>query len=65
MEMLRSKYSDLSISCSKLDKICDDEIHTRVEFTNTLVQLVYARQRKWLGDVLRMDDKLITNKVLQ
>ena len=31
----------------------------------TLIQLVYARQHKWLGYVLRMDDERIAKTVLQ
>ena len=49
----------------KLEKIRNDEIRRRLVYTNTLVQLVYVRQHKWLGHVLRMDDERIAKINLQ
>ena len=46
----------------KFDKIRNDEIRRRLGCTNTLV---YVRQHKWLGHVLRMDDERIAKIVLQ
>jgi hypothetical protein len=49
----------------RLDKIRNEEIRSRVGCTTTLVQLIYGRQHKWLGHVLRMDDARIAKTVLQ
>ena len=49
----------------KLDKIRNDKIRKRVRCTNAIVQLVFTRQHKWLGYVLRMDDERIAKIVLQ
>ena len=49
----------------KLDKIRNDEIRKIVGCVNTLEQLVYARQHKWLEHVLRMDHERIAKTILQ
>ena len=41
----------------KLDKIRNEKIRKIVGRKNTLVQLIYARQCKWLGHVFGMDDE--------
>ena len=48
----------------KLDKIRKKEIRKRVGCTNIIVQVVYTRQPKWLGHVLRMDQEHIAKTVL-
>ena len=49
----------------KLEKIRNEEIRRRLGCTNTLVQLFYVRQHKWLGHVLRMNDERIAKIVIK
>ena len=53
------------LGVSKLDKIRNVDIRTRTGCTRSIVQIVYERQHKWLGHVLRMDSERIAPTVLQ
>jgi hypothetical protein len=48
-----------------IDKIRNEDIRTRMHCTKTIVQVVYQRQHRWLGHVLRFDRKRIALNVLQ
>ena len=49
----------------RIDKIRNEDIRARMYCTKTIVQVVYQRQHRWLGHVLRLDRKRIALTVLQ
>lgn len=49
----------------RIDKIRNDDIRARLNCIKTIVQVVYQRQHRWLGHVLRFDRKRIATTVLQ
>jgi hypothetical protein len=53
------------LGVKRLDKIRNEYIRARTNCTKTIVQLVYERQHKWLGHVLKMNRARIAPTVLQ
>lgn len=48
-----------------LDKIRNECVRSRLDTQTLIVQLVYDRQHRWCGHVLRMNNNRIALKVLQ
>lgn len=52
------------LGVSRLDKIRNEEIRRRTGCNRTVVQVIYERQHRWLGHVLRMNDERIARTAL-